>query len=65
MQFKTTFKNRETVLSADHSLFSEQFRTEPGRVKMWQAFLRKIKSEENIDFQEVVEEIKRRLNLTT
>ncbi|MGC4234692.1 MAG: nucleotidyl transferase AbiEii/AbiGii toxin family protein [Niabella sp.] len=58
---KVTFKNRDTQLSAEHSIFSEAFRNDPARIKMWAAFLKKIKSDSNISFPEVMKVITEKL----
>ncbi|MFT4092943.1 MAG: hypothetical protein QM640_04835 [Niabella sp.] len=58
---KATFKNRDTQLSAEHSIFSEVFRNDPARIKMWAAFLKKIKSDSNISFPEVMKVITEKL----
>ncbi|ANH81691.1 hypothetical protein A8C56_12480 [Niabella ginsenosidivorans] len=57
----TTFKNRGTDLSPEHSLFSAAFRNDPARVKMWETFLKKIKSTDPVSFQQVVETIIQKL----
>ncbi len=58
---KTTFRNRETELSSAHSIFTEAFKNDPGRIKMWNAFLKKIKREREVSFQEVMEVIREKI----
>ena len=58
---KATFKNRDTQLSEEHSIFSEAFRDDPARIKMWAAFLKKIKSDSSISFLDVMKVITEKL----
>ena len=56
-----TFKNRNTILNRDHSIFTEDFRNDPNRLTMWKAYLKKIKKPNEITFQEVMQTIRDRL----
>lgn len=58
---QTTFRNRATELSKDNSIFSEAFRNDSNRIKMWNAFLKKIKREEDVAFGEVMKIISEKL----
>ena len=49
----STFANRETGYRKDHPLFTEEFFASKDRQSFWNAFLRKIKYPESIDFQTV------------
>ena len=49
-----TFKNRKTETQFPHPIFSADFAKKERRLIQWQAFLRKSKLEETIDFQEVM-----------
>lgn len=58
---KNTFSNRKTHYTSQHALFSKHFAEDENRTKMWKAFLRKINSNENIEFNEVMGLIKSEL----
>jgi len=52
-----TFKNRNTHYSENHILFSDEFATNPDRVKMWKAFLKKISHNQDLQFDTVMTKI--------
>ena len=54
MAIKTTFKQRKTGFTENHELFSTGFAADSGRVKQWQAFLKKIDQTETINFADVI-----------
>lgn len=56
-----TFLNRETGYRPEHVLFTEEFVKAPTRIAFWQGFLRKIKYKEELSFETVMAEIKKRL----
>lgn len=58
---KSTFVNRETSYRENHPLFAEEFFASKDRQSFWNAFLRKIKYPEFIDFQTVGLLIRERL----
>ncbi|MGJ7030875.1 nucleotidyl transferase AbiEii/AbiGii toxin family protein [Niabella hirudinis] len=58
---KVTFQARGTELSREHSIFSETFQDDPTRITMWNAFLKKIKREREVTFQEVMQVINKKL----
>jgi len=51
-----TFKNRNTPLNLESTVFTPDFWQDQNRLKMWKAFLRKIKADE-LSFELVVREI--------
>jgi predicted nucleotidyltransferase component of viral defense system len=53
----STFKNRETSYIYEHSLFSPAFATDSLRKQNWAAFLRKIKRDKELTFEEVMQTI--------
>lgn len=53
-----TFSNRNTPINFDSIVFKEEFYTDANRLKMWNAFLTKIKAEE-IPFEIVVKRIEK------
>jgi predicted nucleotidyltransferase component of viral defense system len=50
---KATFNNRNTPYTQNHSLFSEEFYTDPSRIRMWKTFLKKIGKDKELVFEEV------------
>lgn len=57
----STFKNRETSYIDEHSLFTSAFATDNQRILNWNAFLRKIKRDQQLSFEEVMSVIKLKL----
>jgi predicted nucleotidyltransferase component of viral defense system len=57
----STFKNRETFYIHEHSLFSPAFATDSLRKQNWAAFLRKIKRDKELTFEEVMQTITTKL----
>jgi len=57
---KQTFRTRGTVLPQNPAIFSDEFKTDSRNLGLWQAFLRRMKSEK-IDFPVVLNEIKKHL----
>ncbi len=51
-----TFNNRNTPVNFDSIVFKEEFYTDANRLKMWKAFLTKIKAD-NISFETVIKTI--------
>lgn len=51
-----TFNNRNTPVNFDSIVFKEEFYTDANRLKMWNAFLTKIKAD-NISFETVIKTI--------
>lgn len=51
-----TFNNRNTPVNFDSIVFKEEFYTDASRLKMWNAFLTKIKAD-NISFETVIKTI--------
>lgn len=58
---KSTFANRETGYRENHPLFTEEFFTAKGRQAFWNAFLRKIKYQDPLNFPAVGSLIRERL----
>jgi len=56
-----TFRRRDTDFTENHELFSASFCENQNRNTMWNAFLRKIKHPENLDFPHVMKTINERL----
>jgi len=54
---KSTFSNRQTRYTPNHSLFAPEFANEINRNKMWKAFLKKINSKTTIPFTDVMQAI--------
>jgi len=50
-----TFKNRDTHYTENHILFTDEFANNQSRNKMWKAFLKKIASNHNYEFNEVMQ----------
>lgn len=55
-----TFSTRKTILPENPAIFTLSFSMDPRNVKMWENFLTRIKAEQ-IDFREVIEQLKKRL----
>jgi hypothetical protein len=55
---KLTFKTRKTVISDNHSIFQEQFYKNKDRLTQWNAFKRKSKIVNEIEFETVMKMIK-------
>jgi predicted nucleotidyltransferase component of viral defense system len=47
---RITFSNRNTTYTKNHSLFTEEFFSNPNRTKMWKAFLNKIGQDKDLEF---------------
>jgi len=58
---QATFRNRETMYTPEHALFSPSFPVDPIRLRQWKVFLTKNHLDQSIDFDEVISQIKRRL----
>jgi len=56
-----TFKQRDTHYVENHELFSDSFYEDSKRILMWNAFLKKMKIRDNLNFKMVVNEITIRL----
>lgn len=56
-----TFKNRNTDFTENHELFMSSFYENKNRQTMWNAFLRKMKISENMEFPFIVKNILERL----
>lgn len=52
---KATFGNRNTPYTENHSLFGEEFYTDPDRIRMWKAFLNKIGQDKSLYLKKWVE----------
>lgn len=57
----STFKNRNTAYTENHSLFTEEFATDKNRNQLWQAFLKKINAKETLPFEQVMQKIQSEL----
>jgi len=57
----STFNNRATSYIHEHSLFSPAFATDSLRKQNWAAFLRKIKRDKELTFEEVMQTITTKL----
>ena len=58
---KATFDNRGLTYNPELQLFTENFSTEAERITRWKAFLKKIQWKETLDFETVMEVIRKRL----
>jgi len=58
---KATFENRETSYTEHHALFSADFATNPQRKRSWTAFLNKINRDKELEFEEVMRLISKKL----
>jgi hypothetical protein len=47
---KSTISNRNTQFTDNHSLFTEEFFTNPNQKRMWKAFLNKIGQDKELEF---------------
>lgn len=54
---RSTFTNRNTSYTENHSLFKNDFFNDQNRLKMWRAFLNKIGQDNDLSFSEVKETI--------
>jgi predicted nucleotidyltransferase component of viral defense system len=54
-----TFRNRNTNFTPNHALFSPTFPTDPSRLRQWKAFLSKSHLDQNLEFIQVLSEIKK------
>lgn len=52
-----TFRNRNTVYTPDHSLFTSGFSLDEARQRMWRAFLTRNHLDTNLDFPTVINKI--------
>jgi len=58
---KATFDNRGLTYNSELQLFTEDFSTDVARITRWKAFLKKIQWKETLDFETVMEVIRKRL----
>jgi len=56
-----TFETRQTVISDDHSVFQEKFFRNSDRLAQWEAFKRKAKVVDNLDFETIMRLLKAQL----
>jgi len=56
-----TFRNRGTYYHEHLHLFDKEFATNPNRNMRWKAFLRKIRTSEHIEFEEVMDVLRENL----
>lgn len=56
-----TFRNRNTIFQPEPPLFQPVFAADPNRLRMWEAFLKRMKLDKNLDFRQVHEVITQRL----
>jgi hypothetical protein len=56
-----TFHNRKTDFRTNHPLFSDDFAKDPNRNLQWKRFLKKIKYDEDLNFETVMSLIKSKL----
>lgn len=56
-----TFRNRQTIYSGNHALFTANFASNAIRKRNWTAFLNKINRDKNLSFEVVMQIIKERL----
>ena len=56
-----TFLMRETTLTNEHALFTDDFKNDPKRLQMWNVFLKKINVKEALSFQTVMQTITEQL----
>ncbi|TRZ78369.1 MAG: nucleotidyl transferase AbiEii/AbiGii toxin family protein [Deltaproteobacteria bacterium] len=54
---RETFRNRNTIFTPDHALFSNTFPTDINRQRQWKAFLVKNHLDQTINFNEVIGKI--------
>ena len=58
---RSTFQNRGTKYRDNHSLFSPGYASDPNRNIMWDAFLKRVAAQTDLDFQYVLEVVRREL----
>lgn len=58
---KTTFNNRRTSYVESHSLFTPEFASDVLRKRSWTAFLKKISTDQELSFEEVIQLIIKKL----
>ena len=58
---KATFDNHGLTYNPELQLFTEDFSTDVARIARWKAFLKKIQWKETLDFETVMEVIRKRL----
>jgi hypothetical protein len=56
-----TFKNRQTMYQDKHPLFTENFAKDAKRNTQWKQFMKKIRQEENLNFETVMDLITTKL----
>ena len=56
-----TFRNRQTIYSENHALFTANFSSNAIRKRNWAAFLNKINRDKSLDFEVVMQIIKESL----
>lgn len=54
---RETFRNRKTIFTPDHALFSDTFATDDNRLRQWKVFLAKNQLDQTIEFTEVINKI--------
>ncbi len=57
----TTFENRNTPFQENHPLFSDSFAKDESRNTQWKRFLKKIKQDEELKFEDVMKLIRMKL----
>jgi len=57
----TTFQVRETNVTKEHALFTDDFKNNQQRLQMWKVFLKKINVKEALSFQTVMQTITEQL----
>ena len=58
---RETFRNRNTMYTPNHALFSDNFPTDVNRLRQWKVFLDKNHLDQAIDFNDVIDNIKKYL----
>lgn len=56
-----TFAIRETTISKQHALFTDDFKNDPKRIQMWNVFLKKINHKGDLPFQTIMQTITKQL----
>lgn len=56
---RETFRNRNTIYTPDHALFSDNFPTDINRLRQWKVFLGKNHLDQAIDFNDVISKIRK------
>lgn len=54
----STFTKRETPLSDRQVVFSDQFKNDKNKNEMWDAFLKRLKIDSNLNFEQIMQKIK-------